>query len=89
MRCQVIAKTCSATVLGIDAHLIGVEVDGLIGMSVNMVGLADCTIKGYRSHILKDVRTVAELASELNIDTPHVVEAIQYRNQARPGLSLK
>ena len=70
-------------------HMIGLEVDVLVGMSVNIVGLPVCTIKGNRSHILKDVRTVAELASELNIDTPHVVEAIQYRNQARPGLSLK
>ena len=42
-----IAKTFSATVLGIDAYLIEVEVDVSVGMSVfNIVGLPDGTIQG-------------------------------------------
>ena len=41
-----IAKTFSATVLGLDAHLIEVEVDVSMGLSAfNIVGLPDGTIK--------------------------------------------
>ena len=44
-----IAKIFSATVLGMDAHLIEVEVDVTVGMNVfNIVGLPDCTIKESR-----------------------------------------
>jgi len=47
-----IAKTYSATVLGIDAHLIEVEVDVTVGMSVfNIVGLPDGTIKESHSMV--------------------------------------
>jgi len=50
----VIAKTFSATVLGIDAYLIEVEVS--VGMSVfNIVGLPDSTIKESRDRILSAV----------------------------------
>ena len=49
-----IAKTFSATVLGIDAYLI--EVDVSVGMSVfNIVGLPDNTIKESRDRILSAV----------------------------------
>ena len=58
MRSKVIAKTFSATALGIDAHLIGLEVDVSVGMSDNIVGLPVCTIKGNRSHILKALTLV-------------------------------
>jgi len=52
----VIAKTFSATVLGIDAYLIEVEVDVSVGMSVfNIVGLPDSTIKESRDRILSAV----------------------------------
>jgi len=52
----VIAKTFSATVLGIDAYLIEVEVDVSVGMSVfNIVGLPDGTIKESRDRILSAV----------------------------------
>jgi len=52
----VIAKTFSATVLGIDAYLIEVEVDVSVGMSVfNIVGLPDNTIKESRDRILSAV----------------------------------
>ena len=51
-----IAKTFSATVLGIDAHLIEVELDVSVGMSVfNIVGLPDGTIKESRDRILSAV----------------------------------
>jgi magnesium chelatase family protein len=51
-----IAKTFSATVLGIDAHLIEVEVDVSVGMSVfNIVGLPDGTIKESRDRILSAI----------------------------------
>ena len=51
-----IAKTFSATVLGIDAYLIEVEVDVSVGMSVfNIVGLPDNTIKESRDRILSAV----------------------------------
>ena len=51
-----IAKTFSATVLGIDAYLIKVEVDVSVGMSVfNIVGLPDSTIKESRNRILSAV----------------------------------
>ena len=51
-----IAKTFSATVLGIDAYLIEVEVDVSVGMSVfNIVGLPDGTIKESRDRILSAV----------------------------------
>ena len=80
-----IAKTFSATVLGIDAYLIEVEVDVSVGMSVfNIVGLPDGTIKESRDRILKVARAIADLAGEQKIDTPHVAEAIQYRNLDRP-----
>jgi len=52
----VIAKTFSATVLGIDAYLIELEVDVSVGMSVfNIVGLPDSTIKESRDRILSAV----------------------------------
>jgi magnesium chelatase family protein len=51
-----IAKTFSATVLGIDAHLIEVEVDVTVGMSVfNIFGLPDGTIKESRDRVLSAV----------------------------------
>ena len=51
-----IAKTFSATMLGIDAHLIEVEVDVSVGMSVfNIVGLPDGTIKESRDRILSAI----------------------------------
>ena len=51
-----IAKTFSATVLGIDAYLIEVEVDVSVGMSVfNIVGLPGGTIKESRDRILSAV----------------------------------
>ena len=51
-----IAKTFSATVLGIVAHLIEVEVDVSVGMSVfNIVGLPDGTIKESRDRILSAI----------------------------------
>jgi magnesium chelatase family protein len=51
-----IAKTFSATVLGIDAHLIEAEVDVTVGMSVfNIVGLPDGTIKESCNRVLSGV----------------------------------
>ena len=47
-----IAKTNSASVLGIDAHLVDVEVDVSIGLSTfNIVGLPDGTIKDSRDRV--------------------------------------
>ena len=47
-----IAKTNSAMVLDIDAHLIEVEVDVSIGLSTfNIVGLPDGTIKESRDRV--------------------------------------
>ena len=51
-----IAKTFSATVLGIEDYLIEVEVDVSVGMSVfNIVGFPDNTIKESRDRILSAV----------------------------------
>ena len=48
-----IAKTNSATVLGIDAHPIDVEVDVSIGLSVfNIVGLPDSSIRESRDRVM-------------------------------------
>ncbi|MDP7631065.1 MAG: magnesium chelatase domain-containing protein, partial [SAR324 cluster bacterium] len=48
-----IAKTYSATVLGVDAHCIDVEVDLSIGLSqFTIVGLPDGTIRESRDRIL-------------------------------------
>ena len=47
-----IAKTNSASVLGIDAHPVDVEVDVSIGLStLNIVGLPDGTIKESRDRV--------------------------------------
>ena len=47
-----IAKTNSATVLGLDAHPVDVEVDVSIGLSTfNIVGLSDGTIKESRDRV--------------------------------------
>ena len=49
---EIIAQTNSATVLGIDAHLIEVEVNVYIGLSTfNIVGLPDGTIKESRNRV--------------------------------------
>ena len=51
-----IAKTFSATVLGIDANLIEVEVGVTVGMSVfNIFGLPDGTIKESCDRVLSAV----------------------------------
>ena len=68
-----IAKTFSATVLGIEAHLIEVEVDVSVGLSARAY---DC--------ILKVARTIAALAESVNVETQHVAEAVQFRNLDRP-----
>ena len=48
-----IAKTHSATVLGVDAHCIDVEVDLSLGLSqFTIVGLPDGTIRESRDRIL-------------------------------------
>ena len=53
-----IAKTFSATVLGIDDHLIEVEVDISVSISVfKLVELSDGTIKESRDRILSAVNT--------------------------------
>ena len=52
-----IAKTNSASVLGIDAHPVDVEVDVSIGLSTfNIVGLPDGTIKESRDRVTAAVR---------------------------------
>lgn len=51
-----LAKTFSATVLGIDAHLIEVEVDIALGLNVfNIVGLPDGTIKESRDRVMSAI----------------------------------
>lgn len=48
-----IAKTSSATILGIDAHRIDVEVDVSLGLSVfNIVGLPDSSIRESRDRVI-------------------------------------
>ncbi len=48
-----IAKTYSATVLGIDAHPIDVEVDVSLGLSIfNIVGLPDSSIRESRDRVM-------------------------------------
>ena len=48
-----IAKTSSATLLGIDAHRIDVEVDVSLGLSVfNIVGLPDSSIRESRDRVI-------------------------------------
>ncbi|MBF0353022.1 MAG: YifB family Mg chelatase-like AAA ATPase [SAR324 cluster bacterium] len=52
-----IAKTFSATVLGIDAHLIEVEVDVSFGLAqFNIVGLPDGTIKESRDRVMSAIK---------------------------------
>ena len=52
----------------------------LLQQAMTKMGLS--TRAYYR--ILKVARTIADLAGEQKIDTPHVGEAIQYRNLDRP-----
>ncbi|MBI3993839.1 MAG: ATP-dependent protease, partial [Candidatus Lambdaproteobacteria bacterium] len=48
-----LAKTLSATVLGVDAHPIAVEVDLAVGLSnFTIVGLPDGTIRESRERII-------------------------------------
>ena len=77
-----IAKTNSASVLGIDAHPVDVEVDVSIGLSTfNIVGLPDGTIKesrdrvtaavtnsGFNFPVRRIVVNLAPAASQKNLD---------------------
>ena len=62
-----IAKTFSATVLGIDAYLIEVEVDVSVGMSVfNIVGLPDIQLRkaGIGSCLQSTIQDTVSLSGE-------------------------
>ena len=52
----------------------------ILQQAMTKMGLS---VRAY-DRILKVARTIADLASEQKIDTPHVGEAIQYRNLDRP-----
>ena len=53
----------------------------ILQLAMTKMGLS----AGEYDWILKVARTIADLAFEQKIDTPHVAEAIQYRNLDRPA----
>jgi magnesium chelatase family protein len=58
---------------------IGVEGEKLLEMAVTKLGFS---ARAY-DRVLKVARTIADLAGDTDIGTPHISEAIQYRMMDR------
>ena len=76
--------TQSAALVGVDARPVQVEVNtGEAGeLKFILVGLPDAAVKESQDRVFSAM-TIADLAGSKQIETPHLLEAIQYRSLDR------
>ena len=78
MDCSLV-PACFST-MNLLGDVLNLSFEKILKQAMTKMGLS---ARAY-DQILKAARTIADLAGEQKIDTPHVAEAIQYRNLNRP-----